>query len=779
MNKTFKSMISMLLALTLLFLAGASVFAVEDIEEEYLSDIRIIYADDYDEALDILASSEFEDYKLLDANLNENTGKTGVWLAYQTTTDIEDAITDISIMEMKGGYQEGNYQDMIKQSREEYRAMGENYLAAIEYFKKAYNAGSYLTTVAFRQLNFYNVVTEGIEDIPEFEGEHIGDIFLGGIDASELATMFMEGNSYALSNIRSLIAMGVSYNEDGMTYLDKVAEAAARLSADPNVYKNEGYDELAAIIAPTVVTFGDMFKELELHAGELNYEDDENTDVEYQYAEYKILADMMKAVGYLGGKTLYEFCRDYSFDSRDYTSLYPLVAALNEGQEAMTRVAHFYDVVRYSMTVTENAEIDAELERMEEEYLECPFNVYTGVDRTIYYDSFALTSEAYRADAFTESGLSAALYNGKYSGFNVAAKVVGYIGAAYIGFGLGQRGYAAWTAKKAADAYQHKLDLALNQFASEETLNNVFYYNGDLPKDAIDDLFELCVKNQDDFVYSEIQNWSFAQKFNHLDKYFNADLMGNHSHLDSFIQIKNQFTGYSAGDEFLKSAKEAAEKATQKAGESATLLRGCFIIGGIMMLISAAKLGYSAWHYYHPSYDSIPIAMVDLIDTVDGDRYIKYDVAYEIKPRLNGSFIAADLNAFSASRWNVLYYTKSYEAGKPLLADEFVISHNNHTPEKNYMSVHKFGEIICYNLNKYNFDDDYSIYLSVKQSDNQKAAVADVPELIGSVFSTNYLVFAGGVGIICGVGGVLASREIARLGKKKKNADTATDTSSL
>ena len=772
-------MISVLLALTLLFLAGASVFAVEDIEEEYLSDIRIIYADDYDEALDVLESSEFDDYKLLDANLNENTGKTGVWLAYQTTTDIEDAITDISIMEMKGGYQEGNYQDMIKQSREEYRAMGENYLVAIEYFKRAYDAGNYLAAVAFRQLNFYNVVTEDIEDIPEFEGEHIGDIFLGGIDAGELAIMFMEGNSYALSNIRSLIAMGVSYNEDGMTYLDKVAEAAARLSADPNVYQNEGYDELAAIIAPTVVTFGDTFKELELHAGELNYEDDENTDVEYQYAEYKILADMMKAVEYLGGKTLYEFCRDYSFDSRDYTSLYPLVAALNEGQEAMTRVAHFYDVVRYSMTVTENAEIDAELDRMEEEYLECPFNVYTGVDRTIYYDSFALTSEAYRADAFTESGLSAALYNGEYSGFNVAAKVVGYIGAAYIGFGLGQRGYAAWTAKKAADAYKHKLDLSLNRFASDETLNNVFYYNGDLPKDAVDDLFELCVKNQDDFVYSEVQNWSFAQKFNHLDKYFNADLMGNDSHLDSFIQIKNQFTGYSAGDEFLKSAREAAEKATQKAGESATLLRGCFIIGGIMMLISAAKLGYSAWHYYHPSYDSIPIAMVDLIDTVDGDRYIKYDVAYEIKPRSNGSFIAADLNAFEACRWNALYYTKSYEAGKPLLADEFVISHNNHTPEKNYLPVHKFGEIICYNLNKYNFDDDYSIYLSVKQSEKQKSAVADVPELIGSVFSTNYLVFAGGVGLICGVGGVLAAREITKLGKKNKDADSATDTSSL
>lgn len=31
---------------------------------------------------------------------------------------------------------------------------------------------------------------------------------------------------------------------------------------------------------------------------------------------------------------------------------------------------------------------------------------------------------------------------------------------------------------------------------------------------------------------------------------------------------------------------------------------------------------------------------------------------------------------------------------------------------------HRFAEVVCYDLNKYNFDDDTSIYLSVKQSKN-------------------------------------------------------------
>jgi hypothetical protein len=161
--------------------------------------------------------------------------------------------------------------------------------------------------------------------------------------------------------------------------------------------------------------------------------------------------------------------------------------------------------------------------------------------------------------------------------------------------------------------------------------------------------------------------------------------------------------------------------------------------------------------------------MVDLIDTKDGDRYIKYDVVYEVEPQADGTLIAGDLNAFQANRWNALYYTKSYEAGKPLLADEFVVSNTSNVPGEKYMPVHRFGEVVCYNLNKYNFNDDHSIYLSVKQSDNQKAAVADVPEVIGSFFGKGFLVIAGGVGLVAGIGGTIASREVVKTVKSKKD----------
>ena len=677
MKHVLKQIITILLTVSLLCSAVIPALAAKN--EEYLSDLRIIYANDYEEAKQLLSETAFKDYTLLDANLNENTGKIGVWLAYQTTTDIEDAITDISVMQMKGGYREGNYQAMIKKSYDQYLAFGENYLVAIEYFAKAYEAGNYLAEVAYRQLNLYNVVTEGIEEIPDFEGERLGDIFLDDLQAADLATMFMEGNVYVLNNVRSLLALGVSYNEDGKTYLEKVAAEVEALNADPTRYENEDYNDLAAMIAPTISTFRTMFEELAAYESELNYEDETFTELEIKYAESMALARMMREVPYLNGKTLYEFCLAYDGDLTDFSSLYPLVAALNEGQEAMAKVVHYYDVVRYSVQLTQDQVMDEELTALEAKYGETPFNIYTGMDRTIFRDSFALTGAAYRADAYTESGLSAALFNSDYTGDIVAATMFGVIGAGITIAGL-------------------KL------------------------------------------------HWNIAKEYRAtMDEY-------------------NSNYAYQFG-----SGQDIAKEATEKANFYMKYVYWMYAIGGLLMLSTALGYGMGVYNYYNPTYDDIPTAMVDMINTVDGDRYIKYDVVYEAVAQKDGNYAAADLNAFKGQRWNALYYTKSYEAGKPLLADEFVVSTTSNVPAKNYMPVHRFGEVVCFNLNKYNYNETQSIYLSVKQSENQKSAVADVPEVIGSMFGKGFWILAGGIGIIAGIGGTVATQGALKKNKRKSD----------
>ena len=775
MKKVFNGMIAAILAIAAICTLAVPAFAAED--EEYISELRLVYAEDYEEAKEIIAEGEFKEYKVLNENLNADSGEIGVWLAYKTTTNIEEAITDLAVMQMNGGYSEGNYQEMLKQSYDEYVAMGQIYLDAINYFVEAYDAGDYLADAAFRQLNFYNIVSKGIpeDEIPTFEGERLGDIFYEGIDEYELATIFFQGNSYVLDNVRSLLAMGVSYNEDGKTYLDKVGDAAAEMKDDPTAYADEDLDALASLIAPSIGVYADMFKELVTVEDELNYKDEDYTDLEYQYLEYYSIAEMMRRVNYLDGKTLYQFCMDYVLDEEDYSALYPLAYALNEGQQAMTKVFHYYDVVRYSVSGYSEEALDQAISSMEEEYSETPFNVYEGVDRTIYYGTFALTSAAERADAYTDENTLTNAFFGKGNrasffinmGTMAAGAAIFYSGSVYYGYATEQARDAAW---KALDkAFDNQLN-AIDNLGSETS--KFFSYDTTELTQTYDEMADYMMGR-----YAQGTDYSWMGLEDKI-KYLNNELLNKSAstqYIDGNIDLNNlQKLNLDSSNAVTNAKTKAAEAKTQAATATAStgakIFSGLlYVAGGAMMLYSAYNLVMTVFNYYHPDYEDIPLAMVDLIDTIDGDRYIKYDVVLEAETNDKGEYSAADLNAFEAQRWNALYYTKSYEAGKPLLADAFVLSNTNNQPKEGYTPVHRFGEEICYDLNKYNFDGDTNIYLSVKQSKNDKFAAAGVPEVVGSVFGVGYLLLAGGAGALLGVGGTIATQSII----KKKRAKVA------
>ena len=738
MKNILKGMLSVVLVIAMLLCSVVPVFAAA--EEEYICELRLVYADDYEEAREILDDSDFSDYELFDENLNEGTGEDGVWLAYKVTTDIEDAITDMAVMTMNGGYQAGNYQEMIKQSYDEYIEMGSVYLEAINYFIEAYEAGHYLAKSAYRQLNFY-----AIEE--DYDGEKLGDIFLDGVDESELATMFMEGNSYALKNIRSLIAMGVSYNADGKTYLQKVADEAAKYTADNTIYKNEKYDELAQMIAETIPTIVVLLKELEPNEAELDYTAEEYTDAEMYYSEAKFVADSLREVDYLGEQTLYEFMMGYKVNKKDYSSLYPLVAALNEGQVAMTKVAHYYDAIRYSMSKFPEEVLDTMLDEAEETYGENPFDLYTGVDRSVYEGTFALTTAAYRENAYSELNKLDDYFN--FSGASVDAMEIGITGV------LGGILFASGCMFRHDEllSFESHYEWMINSYPRHVETKIAEVASGAGPSNFTNAEYVEGLYNA---YYPDGSATTFAEKL--------GTLQGGSDKLLS-VQADN------INNIAMQTAKAKSSVLPASSSAPVGFASTVFMLaGGALMVYSAVRLGMTIYNYYNPEYTDIPVALVDLVETVDGDRYIKYDVVYEAETRENNEYAPGDLNAYEAKAWNALFYTKSYEAGKPLLADEFSVSDTNNKPRTNYLGVHGFGESVCYNLNRYNFDEDVSIYLSVKQSKNQKSAVADVPEVIGSVFGAGFLFLAGGIGVLVGVGGTVATNGIIKKNKAKAKA---------
>lgn len=766
MKNTLKYLISIILIICLS--VGSVAIVSADEAEVYISELRLIYADDYKEAQEILKETEFNDYKILNYNLNSKTGKKGVWLAYKTSTDIEDAITDIAVMQMDGGYNIGNYQEMIEKSKEGYIEMGEIYMKAIEYFKAACEADSFIAKTALRQLNFYT----GVDN---HEGEKLGDIFAeGNINASELATIFMQGNTYALKNIRSLLAMGVAYNEDGKHYLEKVEEEAAAMENNPDIYEDEDFTELAILISPAIPVFAKMFEELAAYEDEMNFDDDIVTEKEVDFAEHMAIAEMMREVQYLDGKTLYEFCLEYSAEDEDYESLYPLAAALNEGQVAMTKVAHYFDVVRYSMSSLPESFIEEELTKMEAEYGDNPFNIYAGVDRSIYEGSFALTNEAYRAEAYTkEGGLWTALFGEQgigSTGLHIAAAVLS------VGIATWARILRKGAADKpgaesiVGDVAQRATALkteAANRVGSETLAN--FTLNGETGTHTYEKILnDLLERNLTYESYDFTTQLSFMGKVNYMKNRIadgTVKVSESDQGLVQMMDIKVQKASDSAAGEYADAAAQGAKKSMSVNIGLVTSIM--YIVSGALMLYAAIDTILDIYNYYNPTYKDIPVAMVDMMSTVDGDRYIKYDVVYEATPQEDGEYTAGDLNAFAGQRWNALYYTKSYEAGKPLLAN-FKLSYDNNEADKNYQPVHRFGEGNCYNLNKYNFESKAdSIYLSAKQSENQKAAVADVPAVVGAMIGKGYYFLIGGAGALVGAGAMFMINHIQ---KKKKFA---------
>ncbi|MBR6548085.1 MAG: hypothetical protein IKT68_00940 [Clostridia bacterium] len=789
MKKLWKSMIAAMLVLCMLVTTASGATATKEV---YVSDLRLIYAQDFTQAKQILAESGLTGYQVLNQNLNRDTKKIGTWIAYKTTTNVEDAITDMAIMQMNGGYNEGNYQEMLKQSYAEYEKLGNTYLQAIDYFTKAYDADHFLAKSAYRQLNFYCVKTDPQlpkEKMTRFEGELLGDIFYNGITSTELATLFMEGNTYVLDNLRSLLAMGVAYNADGKHYLQKVAEEAAKMTANPAVFDKEDYEETASIVAGTVLSFGEMFRELAAYEDELDYTDETVTDNELAYAEYQSIADRAREVTYLNGQTFYDFCLGYRAEEDTLSQLFPLVAALNEGQLAMTQVAHYYDVVRYSMSDFPEEQLNQKISEQEAIYSQAPFNIFAGVDRSIYSGTYALTAEAYRADAYTESGFADYLTSG-YGILGITGAVIAPAGLSLSIWAIcrGVKSHMMTSAaNKAVVAAQNAYNAGMAKIAeavSGKTLLQItplFSYNNTLElaggyafngsttcNEFVGALFTKMfpqMKSTVDFgtQLAMVQSGSATAKFT----------LGT---WDKFVLDNINLTGYNQMRELnVVKLKNALDQAKTLSEETAQLTSGMTgttialsIAGGLMLLYSAITLGISIHHYYNPDYDDIPVAMVDLLNTSDGDRYIKYDVVYEAKSDKNGNLIAGDLNAFEGKRWNALYYTKSYEAGKPLLAN-FAVSNTSHTPAAKYVPVHRFGEKICYNLNKYAYNETRSIYLSVKQGEGEKAAVADLPQVVGSLFNEGTLLIAAGVGALFGIGGTLAT---VSWRKKKKDDPT-------
>ena len=667
-----KRIISMILIVATLFVTlTVNVGAAR--QEEYLSEVALIYEDSVEDARKAI---EGTDWKLYEQDLNANADymyDDGVYLIYKTSTNVEDAITDLRVMDMYGGYSTSNYDKQLEASRDAYEQMVEYLLIAMYEFKELYKAGDEMAKLAYRQMNYY-------KDIGETD-MLMGDFMLSRPSDEAIVTVLMEGNAMVVSNLITLLAIGISGGGNG-TLAEKITANYENRDA---FMSNVEYDDVATIFYDDFVKLASMVKRYDALADQYDLTDEDMSEEEYEFmVNYASVALSLDKITY-GEGTLKDFLLK---DDWTVLDLCPIIAAFTEGQLALSDIGMLATVLEFSSPSKPINELYKLVEENEKDLRDENgqlkiFDVYMGVDRSIFEGNFAFTTAAERQQALTGMEWTS-------DAFLEERKALCAVSISLASMG---------TLLSVTPVVLVKITTAVIKFKLAKGTVNVMF---------------VTTK------YARFIQW----------------LKGGYGHV---IAGTGKY----------------------------------FVAVGIGLVITALGIaGISLWYgYYNPDYTPIPNVMVDVKETDTGDKYVKYTAA---KVYEDGALSEknADLNAYEGKEWNALYYTKDATAGNCLTAN-FVFSDSNSTVARRHQGVSMFGETDAFNLNSHVFNSDAKgAYLTVRYSTAKKAA-ADVPTVVGSMFSEGalYLVTALG-GFAVGIGGTLLLQKAKKKTGEAKPQET-------
>ena len=398
--------------------------------EEFLSEVALVYEDSVEEAQAAIAGT---DWKLYNKDLNPNADALfddGVYLIYKTSTNVEDAITDLRVMDMYGGYSTTNYKQQLEESRSQYMQAIADLRVATDEFKNLYNAGDDMAELAYRQMNYYkDVRTENGTETDMLMGE----FFLNMPDDEKVVQVMFEGNSIVVTNLISLIAVGIS-GASGTTLATRIAEQYAIKDS----LTDEEYHEDAVALGKSFDGIKAKLLRYDALKEEYDLEDEEMTEEEYVFlTEYATVADLLTIIKY-GDKTLAEFLRG-EWKTKD---LYPIVAAFTAGQRALVGMGQLETVLKYNSPSKPIEELTKMVEKMEAGMKDANgnlpiYDVYEGVDREIFKGDFAMTNAAERQQALTGETWGWGDAASRSTGMAVGYIVSGVVDVAMAGVAVG------------------------------------------------------------------------------------------------------------------------------------------------------------------------------------------------------------------------------------------------------------------------------------------------------------------------------------------------------
>lgn len=779
MKHLSRAIIAVILAVLMATLFPAQVFADTP---DYISEVKVFvgsYSDAEAEGFTILKDGN----KAVD--LNQDAGATGigakgneaVYLGYKTTQNKKDAITDLALMNMKGGYSVQEYEALMEmQMKEQIIPFVDNFLTAINEYRENYN--SEITANQQRAQYIHDELNKLTDD--DCGGAGLGDLLLNetkyemGEEAynalsdeekkqhADILTIIAQASGYATLLMNNLVIKASDTAEDNwverfvsITY-DDLVESTGLSPREANKKLAKLYDDKAAQILEMWDDFNEFLTNADQAAEEI--QDVELTDIDEVGEKIDALdedsksnevldaltatydmetevldtsekvaqvavSDYLSAIEYEDGTLLDFFMQSREEIEEDITVLFPLVASLSEGQKAGLEFLSLKELVVLSDKESEYS--DEAINAMQET------SIYEGVDRGIYEKGgVALTSDALRANAASvmaeDSGVN--LFN------PLMIALIGTTAAATVGFAASLIVKSGISSKIALP--QTALNNLNTQITNMSIANNKLYSN--LAKEL--GSFQAAGSN------AEYQ--AATEKLSELSR-----------------------------QQYLKSRELA--KLTSKSSTCSKLAVGL----GVAIIVLTAVTLYLSYremaNYYNVDFTPIPHYIVDEKDLIGynakGEKIVlKNQTAYYKVVETNrtgGDYYDVvgncnDLNGYVGKQWLALYAAKN-EAETPILASSLkVVTKSEEIPAGYTKGIHSFGTDAPENLNNplYVWNNSApKVYVYYKTDD--AAAVT------GSNFTSGTLVLAGGAGLLFGVA---VTALAAKVTKKKNDNNTVT-----
>ena len=756
-------------------------------ETKYISEIRVGIGKTEDEAKSELLSDGYtilsKDGKYADLNYEAGSkdptmgrGQKIVYLGYKTTTSVKDAITDLAVMNMRGGYSVKDYEELMeKRLRTEIIPFVERFIVVLEEYRDNLSSeypankarAEYMRSMLNKMFDDDTLGLMGDLLVNETKYE-LGDAAYAALSEEEkkqhadILTIVMQANGKNMLSMETFLTKATDtaetswidrlednslgaleyelVNEQGVDVtevdatLDRMYQDSARqllekwdafsqalsdfddiANALANIQEDEYNDKIAKM-----EQYDDSSDNMAQNSEAIVAELSARADVMNNALDFELVAakERMDEVDYDfdNGATLAEFfAQDASvFNGDGIRDLYPIVASLSAGQLAGLDFLSLQDLV----TIATADETSYDLNELGDV---APASIYEGVNREIFTTGkVALTSEALRAeamknDAVSDSPVSATTY-----------VLYGATAIATIGM------VASWYKfKQLSDLMQPTIKLRDAAFKAYEAAA--------LKPDALNE----------QVMAGKMSCWEYQVE---VQKLYDAQA--------DTVRALNA-----------KNMDEALDKIDEALSPHLTKSRIAAVLGAAFTVAMAALAAFSIYStindllaYYQVEYTPIPKYMVEkesIVEVIDGVEYYKrndsayYQVA-ECNRKSDAPFYEqlqnyADLNGDVGRQWLALYYVK-YEGKAPIQADTLkVVIGDSNLPNGYERGIHMFGNGGAYNLT--NKDICYNdtnkgtyVYFQVDES------VIKTASLAGSNFSTGSAVLFAGIGAVVGAG---------------------------